>query len=54
MDRANFVVALLSALIGAIALGLALSSGRVISLGSLLGVVLLANAVVRYQLARQQ
>lgn len=54
MDRANFVVALLSALIGAIALGMALSSGRVISLGSVLGIVLLANAVVRYQLARQQ
>ncbi len=53
MDRANLFVALLSALIGVIALSMALSSGRVISLGSVLGVVLLANAVVRYQLARQ-
>jgi len=54
MDRANLVVAVLSALIGLIALSLALSSGRVLSLGSVLGVVLLANAIVRYQLARQQ
>lgn len=53
MDRANLMVALLSALIGVIALSMALSSGRVVSLGSVLGIVLLANAVVRYQLARQ-
>lgn len=53
MDRANLLVAMLSALIGLIALTMALSSGRLISLGSILGVVLLANAVVRYQLARQ-
>jgi len=53
MDRANLVVALVSALIGLIALSMALSSGRVLSLGSVLGVVLLANAIVRYQLARQ-
>lgn len=53
MDRANLLVALLSALIGVVALSMALSSGRVISLGSVLGLVLLANAVVRYQLARQ-
>lgn len=53
MDRANLLVALLSALIGLIALTMALSSGRVVSLGSVLGLVLLANAVVRYQIARQ-
>lgn len=53
MDRANLLVAVLSAVIGATALWLALSSGRPISLGSLLGVVLLVNALVRYQLARQ-
>ena len=53
MDRANLFVAILSALIGLIALGLALRGGHVISLGSVLGLVLLANAVVRYQLARQ-
>jgi hypothetical protein len=53
MDRANLTVALISALIGVIALGMALSSGRIFSLGSVLGVVLLANAIVRYQLARQ-
>ncbi len=53
MDRANLLVALLSALIGVIALSFALSGGRVISLGSVLGIVLLVNAVVRYQLARQ-
>jgi hypothetical protein len=53
MDRANLLVALLSAVIGAVALGLALSDGRPVSLGSVLGVVLLVNALVRYQLARQ-
>ncbi len=53
MDRANLMVALLSALIGIVALSMALSSGRILSLGSILGLVLLANAMVRYQLARQ-
>ncbi len=53
IDRANLLVAVLSAVIGAIALWLALSSGRPVSLGSVLGVVLLVNALIRYQLARQ-
>jgi hypothetical protein len=53
MDRANLVVAVLSAIVGIIALTLALAAGRPISLGSLVGVVLIANALVRYQLARQ-
>ena len=53
IDRANLFVALLSAMIGATALTMALNSGRLVSLGSVLGIVLLLNAVVRYQLARQ-
>ena len=53
VDRANLVVAVISALIGAIALGLALNDGRPVSLGGVLGAVLLVNALVRYQLARQ-
>jgi hypothetical protein len=53
IDRANLFVALISAIIGATALTMALNSGRLVSLGSVLGIVLLLNAVVRYQLARQ-
>ena len=53
MDRANLTVAVLSALVGAISLGISLGDGRLISLGSVLGSVLLANAVVRYRLAGQ-
>ena len=54
MDRANLLVAILSALVGAIALSIVLASGRLIGLGGLLSVVLLLNAVIRYQLARQR
>ena len=54
MDRANLLVAVLSALVGVIALSIVLASGRLIGLGGLLGGVLLLNAVVRYQLARQR
>ncbi|MDA0351438.1 MAG: hypothetical protein O3A10_04380 [Chloroflexi bacterium] len=54
MDRANLIVAMLSALVGVIALGMALSSGRLVNLSSVLGLVLLANAFVRFQLARER
>lgn len=54
MDRANLLVAILSAVVGAIALSIVLASGELIGLGGLLGVVLLLNAVIRYQLARQR
>ena len=54
MDSVNLLVAILSALVGAIALLIVLASGRLIGLGGLLGGVLLLNAVVRYQLARQR
>ena len=54
MDRANLLVAVLSALVGVIALSIVLASGRLIGLRGLLGGVLLLNAVVRYQLARQR
>jgi hypothetical protein len=54
MNRANFLVAIFSALVGSIALSIVLASGRLIGLGGLLGGVLLLNAVIRYQLARQR
>jgi hypothetical protein len=54
MDRANLLVAILSALVGSIALSIVLASGHLIGLGGLLGGVLLLNTVVRYQLARQR
>ncbi len=53
MDRPNLLVAAVSAVVGATALWFALSHGRPVSLGSVLGGVLLVNALVRYQLARQ-
>ncbi len=53
MDRANLLVALLSALVGAISLSVVLATARPVSLGGLLAAVLLLNAVVRFQLARQ-
>jgi len=53
MDRANLFVALLSAVIGVVALVAALTSGEPIGLSGLLAVVLLLNAIVRFQLARQ-
>jgi hypothetical protein len=54
MDRTNLWVAMLSALLGAISLSIVLAAGRPASLGGVLGGVLLFNAVVRYQLARQR
>ncbi len=50
----HVAVAVISALLGAVALVLALVvSGELVSLGTALGVVLLANAAVRLGMARQ-
>lgn len=54
MDRANALVAILSALIGVTSLSIALSRGGIVSLGGVLGGVLLLNAVARFQLARRR
>ena len=54
MDRANTLVALLSALVGTASLAIALTRGSVVSLGGVLGGVLLLNAVARLQLARHR
>jgi hypothetical protein len=51
--RGHAVVATVSAVGGALALALTVLSGDFRSPGTLLAVVLLANAVVRYQLARR-
>ena len=53
MDRANLLVALLSALVGASSLAIVMAAERPVSLSGLLAAVLLLNAVVRFQLARQ-
>lgn len=53
MNR-NVTIAIISAVVGAVALLLALLvAGDPVSLGSALGVVLLANAAVRLGMARQ-
>lgn len=54
MDRANAFVAIVSALAGAVSLSVVLSTGSVVSLGGVLGGVLLLNAAIRLQLARRR
>jgi kynureninase len=53
MDHANLLGALLSALVGASSLAIVMAAERPVSLSGLLAAVLLLNAVVRFQLARQ-
>ena len=53
MQKANMVIAVLSAIIGGSALALTLAAGQPFALGTVLGVVLLFNAYVRYRLARR-
>ena len=53
MRRGNLFVAVLSALGGVLAFAIAGALHAPVSLYTALGVVLLANAVVRYQLARR-
>ena len=54
MQKANMVIAVLSAIIGGFALAISLASGQPFALGTVLGVVLLFNAYVRYRLARRE
>ena len=54
MQKANMVIAVLSAIIGGFALDISLASGQPFALGTVLGVVLLFNAYVRYRLARRE
>ena len=51
--RKNSILAIASALVGALAIGVAFNDGRPISLEGLLGVVLIGNALIRYLLARK-
>ena len=51
--RSNLVIAMVSAAAGLLAVAFALADGRPFALGMLLGVVLLANAVVRYLIAQR-
>ena len=51
--RKNLILSITSALIGALAIGVAFNDGQLISLEGLLGAVLIGNALVRYLLARQ-
>jgi hypothetical protein len=50
----HMVIATGSAIVGGAALTFALLRGDVVSLGTLLGVVLLLNAFARYRLARKE
>lgn len=54
MRRANLVLAGASAVVGLLALAFTLASGEVFALGTVLGVVLLVNAAVRYMMAQRQ
>jgi divalent metal cation (Fe/Co/Zn/Cd) transporter len=54
MDRANALVAAVSALVGGISLSVALTNEGVVSLAGVLGGVLLLNALVRLRLARRR
>ena len=51
--RKNQILAITSALVGALAIGVAFNDGRPISLEGFLGIVLIGNALVRYLIARQ-
>ena len=51
--RKNLILAITSALVGALAIGVAFNDGRPISLEGFLGIVLIGNALVRYLIARQ-
>lgn len=54
MRRGNLWIAALSAIIGVSALAITLSSGNLLTLGTVLGVVMLLNAVVRYRIAQEK
>lgn len=51
--RAVFVP-LLTALAGAVILAIALGSGQVVSVGTILGVLLLLSGALRFELARRE
>jgi hypothetical protein len=53
MRRGSLAVSILSGLTGIAVLAAAVSMDQVVSLGGLLGVVLLVNAIVRFAMARR-
>ncbi len=54
MRRSNLVISAVSATLGLLAIALTLAAGALFAIGTLLGVVLLVNALVRYRLAQRQ
>jgi hypothetical protein len=54
MRRSNFVIATASAAVGLLAIAMTLAAGELFAVGTVLGIVLLANALVRYLIAQRQ
>ena len=54
MRRSNFVIAMASAAVGSLAIAMTLAAGELFAVGTVLGIVLLANALVRYLIAQRQ
>jgi hypothetical protein len=54
MSGRAVLVPILSALAGAIILAIALQSGQVVSVGSILGVLLLVSGALRFEIARRE
>ncbi len=54
MRRSNLVIATASAAVGLLAIAMTLAAGELFAVGTVLGIVLLANAFVRYLIAQRQ
>lgn len=54
MRRSNLIFAAASAVLGVIALAITFAAGEVFAVGTLLGVVLLVNALIRYSIAQRE
>ena len=53
MRRSNLVFAAASAAIGLFAIAVTLAAGKPFAVGTVLGVVLLVNAAIRYRIAQR-
>ena len=53
MRRSNLVFAAASAAIGLFAIAVTLAAGKPFAVGTVLGVVLLVNALIRYRIAQR-
>ena len=54
MRRSNLVLATASAAVGLLAIAMTLAAGGLFAVGTVLGVILLANAFARYLIAQRQ